>query len=145
VAPVKGRTRDTLHVRHSIPAAHPPARPAFICPSGIRSPAPAPRECVHHRETESRTRKHRFVRYADDSLAKKMGSFSSKRKSASTYRLRLIRNIPHQQNVSGRKIAILIVRAVSNDSDDIRPHIAFALAALRSIKSGQIVQVGACS
>jgi predicted nuclease of predicted toxin-antitoxin system len=55
------------------------------------------------------------------------------------------KNIPHQQNVSGLKIAILIIRSVSNDIDDIRPHIAFALAALRSIKSGQIVQVGAHS
>ena len=55
------------------------------------------------------------------------------------------KNIPHQQNLSGRKLAILIIRPISNDIDDIRPHIEFALAALRSIKAGQIVQVGACS
>jgi len=55
------------------------------------------------------------------------------------------KNIPHQQNLSGHKLAILIIRPVSNDIDDIRPHIEFALTALRSIKAGQIVQVGACS
>lgn len=55
------------------------------------------------------------------------------------------KNIPHQQNLSGRGLAILIIRSVSNDIDDIRPHIAQALVALRSIKPGQIVQVGAGS
>ena len=52
------------------------------------------------------------------------------------------KNIRHQQNVSGRHIAILIIRASSNDLDDIRPHISHALVALRSIKPGQVAEVG---
>ena len=52
------------------------------------------------------------------------------------------KNIPHQQNITGRKIAILIIRAASNDIDDIRPHVPQALAALKTIRPGQIVEVG---
>jgi hypothetical protein len=52
------------------------------------------------------------------------------------------KNIRHQQNIAGRSIAILIIRAASNDLDDIRPHIPLALAALNNIKPGQIVEVG---
>ena len=52
------------------------------------------------------------------------------------------KNIRHQQNLIGRKIAVLIIRAVSNDLDDIRPHIPGALSALRSIRSGEVVEVG---
>lgn len=52
------------------------------------------------------------------------------------------KNIRHQQNIAGRNIAILIIRASSNDLGDIQPHIPEALAALQSIKPGQIVEVG---
>lgn len=52
------------------------------------------------------------------------------------------RNIRHQQNVTGRNIAVLIIRTVSNDLDDIRPHIPRALAALKTIRPGQFVEVG---
>jgi predicted nuclease of predicted toxin-antitoxin system len=52
------------------------------------------------------------------------------------------KNIRYQQNIADRNIAILIIRAASNDLDDIRPHVPQALAALRSIKPGQIVEVG---
>jgi predicted nuclease of predicted toxin-antitoxin system len=55
------------------------------------------------------------------------------------------KNIRYQQNITGRNIAILIIRAASNDLDDIRPHIPTALAALRTIKPGQIVEVGVLS
>jgi predicted nuclease of predicted toxin-antitoxin system len=55
------------------------------------------------------------------------------------------KNIRYQQNISGRDIAILIVRATSNDLDDIRPNVPHALAALRTIKPGQIVEVGVLS
>ena len=52
------------------------------------------------------------------------------------------KNIRHQQNITGRNIAILIIRAASNDLDDIRLQIPQALAALKTIKPGQIVEVG---
>jgi predicted nuclease of predicted toxin-antitoxin system len=52
------------------------------------------------------------------------------------------KNIRYQQNVTGRNIAILIIRPASNDLDDIRPHVPHALLALPSLKPGQIVEVG---
>jgi predicted nuclease of predicted toxin-antitoxin system len=55
------------------------------------------------------------------------------------------KNIRYQQNIARRKIAVLIIRAASNDLDDIRPHVPDALAALKSIKLGQTVEVGILS
>jgi len=52
------------------------------------------------------------------------------------------KNIRHQQNLRGQNIAVLIIRTVSNDLDDIRPHIPDALYALRSMGPGQVVEVG---
>ena len=55
------------------------------------------------------------------------------------------RNIPFQQNLTGKKISILIICAASSDLDDIRPHVPQAIGALRSIKPQQIVEVGIVS
>ena len=52
------------------------------------------------------------------------------------------RNIRYQQNMTGRNIAILIIRPASNDLDDIRPHVPNALVALQSLKPGQVLEVG---
>jgi predicted nuclease of predicted toxin-antitoxin system len=52
------------------------------------------------------------------------------------------KNIGDQQNFAIRKIAVLIIRAASNDPDDIRSQIPAALTALRSIKPGQLLEVG---
>ena len=55
------------------------------------------------------------------------------------------KNIRHQQNLRGRNIAVLIIRTASNDLDDIRTHLPHALAALKTIRSGQVVEVGITS
>lgn len=55
------------------------------------------------------------------------------------------RNIPFQQNLAGKRIAILIIRAASSDLDDIRPYVPQAIAAIKSIKPQQIVEVGMSS
>jgi predicted nuclease of predicted toxin-antitoxin system len=52
------------------------------------------------------------------------------------------KNIRYQQNVTRRNVAIVVIRPASNDLDDIRPYVADALAALKPIKPGQIVEVG---
>ena len=52
------------------------------------------------------------------------------------------KNIRHQQNMTGRNIAILITRPASNDLDDIRPHVPHALVVLQSLKPGQLVEIG---
>ncbi|HEV3318031.1 MAG TPA: DUF5615 family PIN-like protein [Candidatus Angelobacter sp.] len=54
----------------------------------------------------------------------------------------LDKSIRYQQNLTGRKIAVLIIGAKSNDIDDILPHLPACVAALRSIQPGQIVRVG---
>ena len=52
------------------------------------------------------------------------------------------RGLPQQQNLTGRKIALLAVSAVSNKLNDMLPHVPTCLSALRSIEPGQIVRVG---
>ena len=37
------------------------------------------------------------------------------------------KNIRHQQNLTGKKIAVLLLRSTSNDLEDLRPHIRDAL------------------
>jgi predicted nuclease of predicted toxin-antitoxin system len=55
------------------------------------------------------------------------------------------KNIRHQQSIPTRKMALVVIRSVSNDLDDIRPHIGDAVAALRSIRPGEVVEIGALS
>jgi predicted nuclease of predicted toxin-antitoxin system len=52
------------------------------------------------------------------------------------------KNIRHQQNMVGRRIAILIIRVPSNDISDIEPRIPEALTALQSIQPGQVIEIG---
>jgi len=51
------------------------------------------------------------------------------------------RNIRYQQNLTGRNIAILVLCARSNDISDIAPLVPQALAALGTLKSGQVVEI----
>ena len=53
------------------------------------------------------------------------------------------KNIRYQQNLSGRKIAILIIRATSSEIDDLLLELPACIAALQSIRPGQLVQIGA--
>ncbi len=52
------------------------------------------------------------------------------------------KNIRFQQNITGLRIAILIIRARSNRVGDLRPYFPAGLEALRAIKAGEIVEVG---
>jgi predicted nuclease of predicted toxin-antitoxin system len=56
--------------------------------------------------------------------------------------LTIDRNIKHQQNVSGRKIGILILRVKSNRLPDVLQHLPSCLEALKTARSGEIVEVG---
>ncbi|MGO4884298.1 MAG: DUF5615 family PIN-like protein [Bryobacteraceae bacterium] len=51
--------------------------------------------------------------------------------------------IQHQQNLAGRRIAILVLGAQSNQIEDLAPLIPTALAALRSIAPGRVATVRA--
>ena len=52
------------------------------------------------------------------------------------------KGISYQQNISARKIALLIVCARSNEIEDLLlPHVPACLEALHSIQQGQIVRI----
>jgi len=55
------------------------------------------------------------------------------------------RNIRHQQKIPLRRVSLVVIRALSNDLDDIRRFIDDAIAALRSIRPGEVVEIGARS
>jgi predicted nuclease of predicted toxin-antitoxin system len=52
------------------------------------------------------------------------------------------RNIKHQQNMTGRTVSIVVLRANSNRLSDLLPLMPACSEALRSILPGQIVEVG---
>ncbi|MBZ5525423.1 MAG: DUF5615 family PIN-like protein [Acidobacteriia bacterium] len=72
---------------------------------------------------------------------KENGELLSLAESAFDVLITIDKNIKYQQNMTGRKIAILILRSASNDIDDIRPVVPPAIIALQSIRSGQVVEV----
>jgi predicted nuclease of predicted toxin-antitoxin system len=56
--------------------------------------------------------------------------------------LTIDRNIKHQQNMSGRKIGILILRVKSNRLPDVLPYLSSCIEALKALPPGQILEVG---
>ena len=59
--------------------------------------------------------------------------------------LTLDKNLPYQQNLDTKRIAVLIVRARSNRIQDLLPVIPECLAALERIQPRQVVGVGSWS
>jgi hypothetical protein len=49
--------------------------------------------------------------------------------------------LQYQQNLTGRRIAIVIIRARTNRLVDLEPHFLACVQALTTIKSGQIIEV----
>ncbi|HBY61559.1 MAG TPA: hypothetical protein DEH78_17190 [Solibacterales bacterium] len=56
--------------------------------------------------------------------------------------LTLDKNLPFQQNLNTKRLAVLVVRACSNRIQDLLPVIPECLAALASIQPQQVVRVG---
>jgi predicted nuclease of predicted toxin-antitoxin system len=52
------------------------------------------------------------------------------------------RNIKYQQNMTGRSVSILILCAKSNRMKDLLPLLPACGEALRSVKPGEVVEVG---
>ncbi|HXJ03742.1 MAG TPA: DUF5615 family PIN-like protein [Candidatus Acidoferrum sp.] len=52
------------------------------------------------------------------------------------------RNIKYQQNMTGRSVSILILRAKSNRMKDLLPLMPACAEALLSIQPGQVVEAG---
>jgi predicted nuclease of predicted toxin-antitoxin system len=53
------------------------------------------------------------------------------------------RNIKYQQNMTGRRLSILILCAKSNRMKDLLPLLPACAQALLSIQTGQVVEIGA--
>jgi len=51
--------------------------------------------------------------------------------------------LAYQQNLTGRTIAILLIRPRSNKLADLLPHVEACARALRSIRRGELVKIGA--
>jgi len=49
--------------------------------------------------------------------------------------------IPHQQNLAGIALALIIIEARSNDIKELRPALPALLRVLSTIQSGQVVRV----
>jgi hypothetical protein len=54
----------------------------------------------------------------------------------------LDKGVQFQQNVAGRTFGIILIRAKSSRVADILPHIPACLIAIRSIRPGQVIQIG---
>lgn len=55
----------------------------------------------------------------------------------------LDKGIQYQQNLTGREIAVLVIRARSNRLIDLLPHAEACLSALGRTRPGEVVVVGA--
>jgi hypothetical protein len=53
----------------------------------------------------------------------------------------LDQGIEYEQNLSGRTIAVILIRAKSSRLEDLAPHAAEILATIDSIEPGQAVSV----
>lgn len=51
-------------------------------------------------------------------------------------------NLQYQQNLAGRRIAIVIFQAASNRLDHLRRHFPACVLAIETIKPGEIVHIG---
>ncbi len=54
----------------------------------------------------------------------------------------LDKGIPHQQNLANLQIAVLVIRAKTNQMIDVLPHVPDCLAEMDTIKPGEVRYVG---
>ena len=56
--------------------------------------------------------------------------------------LTMDKGVQYQQNLAGRSIAILIVRAASNRLGDLLPHLEACRSIMSSIQPGEVMRIG---
>ena len=56
--------------------------------------------------------------------------------------LTMDKGLQYQQNLAGRSIAVLIVRARSNRLEDLLPHLEACRSIMSSIRPGDVIRVG---
>jgi predicted nuclease of predicted toxin-antitoxin system len=52
------------------------------------------------------------------------------------------KGLPYQQNLAGRRIAIVVIRAKSNRRQDLLPHVECSRALIASILPGEVIRIG---
>ena len=52
------------------------------------------------------------------------------------------KGLPYQQNLTGRRISLMVVDVQTNKLADLLPQVPACLEAVRSIQPGQVVRVG---
>jgi len=75
-------------------------------------------------------------------VGKKNGELLAEADSLFDLLLTLDKNLPYQQDLTTKRIAVLIVRASSNRIQDLLPILPECLAALGNIQPRQVVRVG---
>ena len=50
-------------------------------------------------------------------------------------------NLEHQQNLTKRKLGVVVLQAASNAMEDLLPVVAAALATIDSVQPGQVIRV----
>ena len=50
-------------------------------------------------------------------------------------------NLEHQQNLTKRKLGVIVLQAASNALEDLLPVVAAALAAIDKVQPGQVIRV----
>ena len=55
--------------------------------------------------------------------------------------LTIDRGIPHQQNLSGRKLSILLIHSRTNPIEDLLPAVSAILKELATLQPGQVTEV----
>jgi hypothetical protein len=56
--------------------------------------------------------------------------------------LTMDKGLQYQQNLAGRSIAIVLIRARSNRLQDLLPHVDACLSVMSSIQPGDVIRVG---
>lgn len=51
-------------------------------------------------------------------------------------------NLPYQQNLTDRRISIVVLRAVTNAFEDVKPLVPIVLEVLKTLGPGDVVYVG---
>jgi predicted nuclease of predicted toxin-antitoxin system len=52
------------------------------------------------------------------------------------------KSIKYQNNFTGKKISVLVIRTASSDLSDILPHVTAVVSALKRIAPGEVIYVG---
>lgn len=101
-------------------------------------------ECVHSRfRTCFPSYDSQTARYAGLAGLKNGALLAAAETAGFDVLITIDRNMEYQQNLALRKIAILVVYARSNTMNDLRLHVPACLAALESIRPGQLVKIAA--